>query len=72
MASNTLIKHKEVVMICEESGPIITKYNTLVTHLESKLITQPIITSTTSKLMLTCSNCGKFGHVKETYHNKKG
>ncbi len=38
MARNTFIKHKEVVVICEESGPIIANYNTLIIHPESKLV----------------------------------
>jgi hypothetical protein len=38
MTRNTLIKHKEVVMICEESGQIITNYNVLINQPESKLV----------------------------------
>ncbi len=30
MTRNTLIKHKEIVVICEESGLVITNYNTLI------------------------------------------
>jgi hypothetical protein len=33
---NTLIKHKEAIMMCEESGLIITNYNVLITQPESK------------------------------------
>jgi hypothetical protein len=36
MTRNTLIKHKETIVICEESGLIITNYNALITQLESK------------------------------------
>jgi hypothetical protein len=39
MRRDTLIKHKEVVMICEESGSIIANYNVLITRLKSKPIT---------------------------------
>jgi hypothetical protein len=38
MSRDTLIKHKEVVIICEESGPVIANYNTLITQPESKPI----------------------------------
>ncbi len=49
MTRDTLIKHKEVAMIYEESGPLIANYNTLITQLDSKLVAHPIITYTTSK-----------------------
>jgi hypothetical protein len=39
MAKDTFIKHKEVTVICEESGPIIANYNALITHPKSKPIT---------------------------------
>jgi hypothetical protein len=32
MMRDTLIKHKEVIVIYEESGPVITNYNTLITQ----------------------------------------
>jgi hypothetical protein len=38
---DSLIKHKEVVMICEESGLVMANYNVLIIHLESKSIAQP-------------------------------
>jgi hypothetical protein len=38
VAKDTLIKHKEVTMICEESGPIITNYNVMIIHPKSKLV----------------------------------
>jgi hypothetical protein len=65
-----MIKHKEVVVICEESGLIIANYNALIAQLESKLVTQSIVIYTIVKQYLTCSNCGKTCHVKETCHNK--
>jgi len=49
MMRDTLIKHKEVVVICEESGLIIANYNVLITQLKSKLVTQPIVTYTIVK-----------------------
>jgi hypothetical protein len=38
MEKATLIKHKKVVMICEESGLVIANYNALFTQLEVKPI----------------------------------
>jgi hypothetical protein len=49
MTRNTLIKHKEVIVICEESGPVIANYNILITQPKFKPITQPIVTYTTSR-----------------------
>jgi len=49
MVRNTLIKHKETIIVYEESRSIIINYNALITHLKSKLITQPIITYTIAK-----------------------
>jgi hypothetical protein len=43
MARDPLIKHKKIVVIYEESGPVIANYNVLITELEYKLIAQPII-----------------------------
>ncbi len=39
MMRDTLIKHKEPTLICEESGPNIANYNVLIIQLESKLVT---------------------------------
>jgi len=36
MTRNTLIEHKETIVICEESGLIIANYNDLITQLASK------------------------------------
>jgi hypothetical protein len=68
---DTLIKHKEPTLICEESGPNIANYNVLIIQLESKLVTQPITTYTTTRQKLTCSNYGKTCHAKETCDNEK-
>jgi hypothetical protein len=38
MTKDTLIKHREVEMICEKKEVIITNYNVLIIQLESKLI----------------------------------
>ncbi len=39
MMKDTLIKHKEITMIHEESGKVIANYNVLITQLESKPVT---------------------------------
>ncbi len=49
MTSDTLIKHKEIVVICEESGPTISNYNALIIQPKSKPVAQPIVTFTTSR-----------------------
>jgi hypothetical protein len=38
MTKDILIKHKEVAIICEESGPIITNYCALIIQPKSKSI----------------------------------
>jgi len=48
MTRNTLIKHKEVVMIYEKNGWVIVNYNVLITQSESKLVAQPIVHYTTT------------------------
>ncbi len=65
MTRDTLIKHKEVVMIFEESGPIIANYNVFIIQLESKPVAHPIVIFTTIRQQLTCSNCGKTSHAKK-------
>jgi len=51
-------------MMCAESGPIIAKYNALITHLESKLVAQLVVIYITTKQSLTCLNDGKTSHAK--------
>jgi mannitol/fructose-specific phosphotransferase system IIA component (Ntr-type) len=65
LTRNTMIKHKEIIIICEENGPIITNYNALIIRPKSKLVAQPIVTYTTTKQQLTCSSCDKIGHAKK-------
>jgi hypothetical protein len=43
MIRDTYIKHKEIAMICEKNGPIITNYNTLIIQPKSKLVARPIV-----------------------------
>jgi hypothetical protein len=49
MVRNTLIKHKEIAIIYEESGLVIINYNALISHPKSKLVAQLVITYTTAK-----------------------
>jgi hypothetical protein len=49
MVINSIIKHKEVAIIYEDNGLVISNYNTLITQLESKSVAQPIITYATIK-----------------------
>ncbi len=49
MARDTLIQHKEDVMICEKNGLVITNYNALTTHPKSEQVARPIIIYTTTK-----------------------
>ncbi len=68
---DSLIEHKEVVVVCEESGPISLSYNVLLTTPEVNTIIKPIVLVVTTKSTLTYTNCDKTGHLIETYHSKK-
>ncbi len=67
----TFIEHKEVVKICEESGPIGLSYNVFLTTPEANIVLKPIILIVTAKSTLIYTNCGKIDHSLETYHNMK-
>jgi hypothetical protein len=71
MRINTLIEHKEAVVVCEESELISLSYNALLTTSETNAVVKPIIHVVTIKSALTYTNCGKTSHSVETYHNKK-
>jgi hypothetical protein len=66
-----LIKHKEATIVCEERGPINLSYNALLTTLEANTIVKPIIPIASTKSTSSCTNCGKTGHIRNTYHNPK-
>jgi hypothetical protein len=68
---DTLIKHKEAVVICEKNGHISLSYNALLITLEVNIIVKPILPVVTVKSSLIYANCGKACHTLETYHNKK-
>jgi hypothetical protein len=71
MKINTLIKHKEVVVVCEESGPINLSFNVLLTTLEANVGIKLIVLVVTTKSSLNYTNCGKTNHSVETCHNRK-
>ncbi len=66
-----MIEHKEITIICEESGLISLSYNVLLTTPKANTTVKPIVPITTTKLALTCTNCGKISHSTKTYRNMK-
>jgi hypothetical protein len=68
---NTLIEHKEDVVICEENGLVSLNFNVLLTTLEVNAIVKLVVPTAIAKSTLTCTNCGKTGHSMETCHNKE-
>jgi hypothetical protein len=72
MERNTLIKHKEAVVICEESGLVYLSYNALLTTLKANAVIKPIVHVVTIKSTLPCTNYGKTSHsVKLVITEKK-
>jgi len=62
MKQNTLIGHKETVIICEESGLVSLNYNVLLTTLNVNIVTKPVVFVVTTKSTTIYINCGKIGH----------
>jgi hypothetical protein len=71
MKIDTLIEHKEAVIICEENGPISLNYNVLLPTLEANIVIKQVVFTVKTKSTLTCTNCGKTCHTLETCHNRK-
>jgi hypothetical protein len=71
MKRDTLIEHKEVVVICEENGPISLGYNALITTPEANIIIKHVVHVATTKSTLTYTNYGKIGRLVKIYHNRK-
>jgi hypothetical protein len=71
MKRNTLIEHKEAIVVCEESGPINLSYNVLLTTPKDNTVVKLVVPIVTTKSTLTYTNCGKTGHSVETCYNKK-
>jgi hypothetical protein len=49
MMGNTLIKHKEIIVPCEESGFVGLNYNVLLSTLEANIIFKPLVPIITTK-----------------------
>lgn len=71
MKCDTLIKHKKTAIVYEESGPINVNYDVLPTTLETNGITKLVVHVVTTKALYTCINCGKVGHILDTYYITK-
>jgi hypothetical protein len=71
MKKDTLIEHKEIAIVCEESGHTNLNYNGLLITPKANIMVELVVHVVTTKLALTCTNCGKTGHSIETCHNKK-
>ncbi len=71
MKKNTLIEHKEIVVVCKESGHVNMSYNVLLTTLEANAGVKLVVLVVIVKSTLTCTNYGKTNHSMETCHNKK-
>jgi hypothetical protein len=71
MKRDILIKHKEVVIVCKENGPISKIYNdTLITQ-KTNTVIKTIISSISTKSSLVCISCGITSHTIETCHKQK-
>ncbi len=49
MKKDSLIEHKEIAIVCEESGPISLSYNVLLTTREANTIAKLIVLVVTVK-----------------------
>jgi hypothetical protein len=71
MKRNHLIEHKEAIIVCEENGPISMSCNALLTTLDVNVGVKHVVHVVIVKSTLTCINCGKTGHLVESYHKRK-
>jgi hypothetical protein len=71
MMRNIIIEHKEVAIVCEESGPINLSYNVLLTTSEANIVVKPIVPTVIVKSTLTYIDYGKIDHLVEIYHHRK-
>jgi hypothetical protein len=71
MKKYTLIKHKEVVVVYEENGPISLNYDVLLTTPKANIVIKSVVPLVIAKASLTCANCGERCHTFETCHNRK-
>ncbi len=68
---DTLIEHKEVVVVWEESGPISLSYNALLTTPHVSIVFKLVVHVVIAKSSLTSTNCGKIGHTFDICYNRK-
>jgi hypothetical protein len=71
MKKNTLIEHKETIVVCEEGGCISLNYNVLLTTLKVNTIAKHVVHLVITKSSLTCTKWGETCHTLETCHNMK-
>ncbi len=71
MKRDTLIEHKEVAIVCEESGHVNLSYNVLLPTPKFNVIVKPTIFVVTTKSTSTCTNSGITSHTLETCRNWK-
>ncbi len=63
MKINTLIEHKEAIVVCEESETVNMSYNILLTTSKASDGFKPIILVVIAKLTLIYTNCIKISHL---------
>jgi len=68
---DTLIKHKEVVIVCKESEPISKSYNDTLTTPKTNTIIKTIVNCISTKSSLVCISYGITSHIIETCHKQK-
>jgi hypothetical protein len=71
MKWDTLIEHKDVVIVCEENGHVSLNCNVSLTTPKANVVAKPIVPIVMVKSTLTYINCGKTCHILETCHNQK-
>jgi hypothetical protein len=71
MKINTLIEHKETIVVCEENRFVSMSYNVLLTTPEVNVRVKLVIHVVIAKSALTTTDYGKTDHSMETCHNKK-
>ncbi len=59
MKRDTLIEHKEAIIVCEENKLVSLNYNVLLTTPKTNTIANLAIHVVITKSALTCTNCGK-------------
>jgi hypothetical protein len=71
MRRNIVIEHKEVAIVCEESRLVSLNYSVILTTPKTIIIVKHVVFVLKLKSTLTCTNCGKAGHLVKTFYNMK-